>query len=437
MSKEQKNKIAPRLRFPEFMGEDEWTIASLGNIYSFKTTNSFSRDDLNYENGEVKNVHYGDIHTKFSILFDITKEKVPFINPSISIEKISAENFCVVGDMIFADASEDLKDVGKSIEVINLNNEKLLSGLHTLLARQKEIKLAVGFGGHLFMSDSIRKQIQREAQGAKVLGISATRLSNISIFFPLNKTEQQKIVDCLSSLDDLITAHIQKLEALKAHKKGLMQQLFPAGEETVPKLRFAEFMDRDEWIDKRLDEVAEIITGTTPSTKESDNYGGSYLFASPVDISDERYLLNTKTKLTEKGYSQTRHIKENSVLFVCIGSTIGKIAQNKYECATNQQINSLVAYNSYSSEFIYSALEFNASKIAILAGNQAVPIINKSLFSSITIKFPLKDEQAKIAGCLSSLDDLIATQAEKINQLNNHKQGLVQSLFPKISDDNL
>lgn len=223
----------PKLRFPEFRDAGEWDNEPLENLYSFKVTNSYSRDQLNYENGSVKNIHYGDIHTKFSTLFNIENELVPFINSSESLEKIKTECYCVEGDMIFADASEDLEDVGKSIEIIHLNNEKLLSGLHTLLARQKDKKLIIGFGGYLFKSNRIRMQIKKESQGAKVLGISAGRLSNIEVAFPSNKKEQQKIADCLSSIDELITAQTQKLGALKAHKKGLMQQLFPTADEIV------------------------------------------------------------------------------------------------------------------------------------------------------------------------------------------------------------
>src|SRR3954466_15494090 len=128
-----KNKLVPILRFPAFVKDGEWKFNRLGNVYSFITTNSFSRDDLNYLNGEVKNIHYGDIHTKFATLFDITKEKVPFINPSESLDGFRPENDCSEGDMIFADASEDFEDVGKSIEVIRLNGERVVSGQHTIL----------------------------------------------------------------------------------------------------------------------------------------------------------------------------------------------------------------------------------------------------------------------------------------------------------------
>lgn len=222
----QEGKKVPNYRFPEFKDSGEWEEETLGKVYDFKSTNSLSREYLSYEKGIVKNIHYGDIHTTFNTLFDITKEKVPFIKYCVPV-KIKKDNYCIEGDIIFADASEDIDDIGKSIEIINLNNEKLVSGLHTLLARQRKQKLAIGFGGYLFKSDWFRKQIQREAQGAKVLGISATRISRIRILFPQNIIEQQKIASCLSSLDELITAQSKKIEQLKQHKKGLMQGLFP------------------------------------------------------------------------------------------------------------------------------------------------------------------------------------------------------------------
>lgn len=221
-------KKIPEFRFGGFEEGGEWLVEPLSKIYSFITTNSLPRDNLNYEEGDVKNIHYGDIHTKFSALFDITKERVPFINSSISLEKTRVENYCREGDIIFADASEDLKDIGKMIELVNLNNEKLLSGLHTLHARQVGSKLVVGFAGHLFISNSIRRQIQREAQGSKVLSISVPRISNISITYPKDKKEQQKIADLLTSLDELIMEQAQKIDELKIHKKGLMQGLFPS-----------------------------------------------------------------------------------------------------------------------------------------------------------------------------------------------------------------
>lgn len=199
----------------------------------------------------------------------------------------------------------------------------------------------------------------------------------------------------------------------------------------IPELRFPEFEGNGDWEEKTLKEIGTITTGNTPKTSNLSNYGGDYLFVSPADISDKRYITQTKSTLSKKGYAETRQIKPYSILFVCIGSTIGKIAQNRIQCATNQQINSLTPFDSFIPDFIYSILEFNAPKIALSAGNHAVPIINKTLFSSIEILVPNSTkEQQKIAECLSSLDDLINSVADKIEALKDHKKGLMQKLFP-------
>jgi type I restriction enzyme S subunit len=434
MPSDAKPNLTPKLRFLEFRNKPAWTGKPMGKVYSFKGNNSLSRDQLNYERGSVKNIHYGDIHTKFSTLFDITKEMVPFINPSESSDGFSSENDCIEGDMIFADASEDLADIGKSIEVVRLNGERLVSGQHTILARPNDDSLVVGFGAYLFKSRRVRTQIQKESQGSKVLGISAARLTKIELPIPSTKAEQQKIADCLSSLDELMGAESQKLDALKAQKKGLMQQLFPRAGETRPRLRFPEFQDAPEWKFKSIGQLGEVVTGSTPSTAVPANYGEDRLFVSPADISDDRFIEKTKTTLTALGFRETRPIKANSILFVCIGSTIGKIAQNRHECATNQQINSVVPNTVNSDGFVYYALSGLADHIANLAGIQAVPIVNKSLFSSVQIAVPELPEQNRIADCLSSLDETIFAQSQKIEALNTHKQGLMQQLFPSTAE---
>ena len=259
-----------------------------------------------------------------------------------------------------------------------------------------------------------------------------TTIGNINIFIPNNENEQKKIVNCFSSLDDLINAVADKIETLKEYKKGLMQQLFPAKGKTIPAIRFPEFQNAPDWQETALENIGEIVTGYTPSTKEPNNYGGDRLFVSPADISDKRYVSQTKTTLSEKGFRLSRHIKENSILFVCIGSTIGKVAQNTRECATNQQINSIMPYKGHVADFVYSILEHYAPQIASIAGNQAVPIINKTLFSSVSLLMPKENEQQKIADCLSSVDELISTETAKLDQLKAHKKGLMQQLFPKL-----
>jgi len=197
----------------------------------------------------------------------------------------------------------------------------------------------------------------------------------------------------------------------------------------VPKLRFKEFSG--EWEEKKLGKIGDIITGNTPKTNEADNYGSEILFVSPADISENRYIYTTDKKLTPKGFLKTRVVKAKSILVVCIGSTIGKVAQNTIECATNQQINSIIPFKENCNDFIYSTLEKDAKKIKGMAGNHAVPIINKTAFSNILILLPKEqEEQQKIANTLSSLDNLIEAQQRKVEALQKHKKGLMQQLFP-------
>ena len=456
MSAKGKKPVVPRLRFPEFREAGEWSNSSLEELYAFKVTNSFSREQLNYEIGEVKNIHYGDIHTKFSTSFDIKEESVPFINPTESLERIKHDCYCEEGDMIFADASEDLNDVGKSIEIVSLNNEKLLSGLHTLLVRQKKSRLVIGFGGYLFKSNRIRAQIKREAQGAKVLGISAARISRVDIAFPSDIKEQQKIAACLTALDDLISAATERLDALKQHKQGLMQQLFPAEGETVPRLRFPEFREAGEWSNSSLEELYSF-KATNSFSREQLNY----------EIGEVKNIhygdIHTK-------FSTSFYIKEESVPFINPTEYLGKI---KYDCyceegdmifadasedlndvgksieivnLNNEKLlsglHTLLARQKKSSLVIgFGRYLFKSSRIRSQIKREAqgakVLGISAGRISRIDVAFPSnKKEQQKIAACLASLDDLISAQTQNIAKLKTHKRGLMQQLFPAVDETN-
>jgi type I restriction enzyme, S subunit len=219
--------FSQQLRFRDDNGQEfpKWEEKKFNEAYSFKTTNSFSRDNLNYESGDVKNIHYGDIHTKYPTLLDITQHDVPYVNPDISIKKIKEDSYCINNDLIFADASEDVPDVGKCIELVNINGEKVLAGLHTILARPDIKKVAGGFGGYLMASNGIRKQIMKISQGSKVTSISSTRLGEIEIELPC-PGEQTKIANFLSAIDTKINHTQTQIEKAERWKKGLLQKMF-------------------------------------------------------------------------------------------------------------------------------------------------------------------------------------------------------------------
>lgn len=312
---------------------------------------------------------------------------------------------------------------------INLTSGRFHATEHAVVTTPK-----MGVDNNWLFYKLLLLNLNQYATGQAQPGLSVDNLERVEIKIPSDLEEQQKIADCLTSIDVLITAQTQKLDALKAHKKGLMQQLFPAEGETVPKLRFPEFRGKGEWDEEEIGKFGEVVTGSTPSTVRPEFYGGRVPFVSPADISDLRFVDETKTTLTALGFDETRPIKAKSVLFVCIGSTIGKVAQNTRDCATNQQINSVILNDKHSSGFLYYALSLNARRIANLAGKQAVPIINKTLFSSVILPVPKLREQERIADCLASLDELIIAQTQKLDALKAHKKGLMQQLFPAMDE---
>ena len=195
----------------------------------------------------------------------------------------------------------------------------------------------------------------------------------------------------------------------------------------IPNLRFKGF--EGEWKNKKLGEIGEIITGSTPPTSNLSFYNGNFLFVSPFDIQFNRYIIQTNTTLTEKGFKIGRKVRKGSSLFVCIGSTIGKVGQAGVDCVTNQQINSVIPNDDNNGNFIYSLLEFNSSRIRRLSAEQAVPLINKTTFSNVKIQIPLLSEQCKIASFLSLIDERITTQMKTIESLESLMCGAREKIF--------
>jgi len=429
VKKDGKTTLMPKLRFPEFRDAEGWESKSMSEVYAFKGHNSLSRDKLNYERGSVKNIHYGDIHTKFSTHFDIAKETVPYINQSESLKAFEAENFCVEGDIIFADASEDLEDIGKAIEIVSLNGERVLSGLHTILARQTETDLVRGFGGHLFKSKRVRTLIQKESQGSKVLGLSGGRLAKIEIPFPSSPREQQKIAECLSSVDEVIAAEARKLDALKSHKKGLMQELFPREGETQPRLRFPEFQDAPEWGEKKLSSMVQLVSGTHLSPDQYGKEKGVPYFTGPSDFT------NDIQSITKRTNESSGIAKENDTLITVKGSGVGTIWYlTLFSIAMGRQLMAIRATDGVS-RFVYQFLLTKKSRFGDLASGNLIPGLSRGDILDLDAPITSTPEQQRVADCLTSLDNLISAQAQKLEALKTHKKGLMQQLFPSPEEE--
>lgn len=428
---EAKSMLLPKLRFPEFRGAEGWKQILMGEVYSFKSNNSLSRDKLNYLAGSVKNIHYGDIHTKFASHFDITKELVPFINESEE-GVVRDGNLCSAGDMVFADASEDMADIGKSIEIVRLSGENVVPGLHTILARPTGVRVALGFGGYLFKSAWVRTQIQKEAQGAKVLGISANRMRNLRIPLPRSIAEQQKIAECLSSVDELIAAQARKVDALKTHKKGLMQELFPRDDETQPRLRFPEFQNAGEWDEKKLGTICDIQRGKFSHRPRNDPkfFGGQYPFIQTGDVvKSEGGAVIASQSLNEEGLAVSKLFKPTVVL-ITIAANIGDTGLLLTEGCFTDSVVGLIPKKGTIPDFLELIMRGQKDNLNKVATTGAQKNINNEILREVSVLLPSVPEQQRIASCLSSLDALITSETEKYEALKTHKKGLMQQLFP-------
>ncbi|WP_182487929.1 restriction endonuclease subunit S [Xanthomonas euroxanthea] len=433
------NGVIPRLRFPDF--DEAWLSASIRDLYEFKSTNTLSRDKLNYNGSGIRNIHYGDIHTKFSPRFILAKEKVPFVNDGELSVRLNVDSFCVAGDMVLADASEDVDDVGKSIEIIDLLGERVVAGLHTILARRIGDELIVGFGACLFRSPAVREQIKRESQGAKVLGISPTRLAGVLLPYPRKPDEQRKISDCLSSLDDCIGAEIRKFDALKTHKQGLMDQLFPAEGQRLPRLRLPEFRGSPDWVVRPLGELVDLLSGYPFEGRQivADNTGERLMRG--VNITEGAIRHNDEIDRYYQGPTESLEkyrLHPGDLVIGMDGSKVGKnsalITKNDAGALLVQRVARLRATSLPKINFIFHQIHaprFHAY-VDRINTSSGIPHVSAKQIKEYPIHSAGELEEQRIAGCLSSLDAQIAAQSKKIAVLKRHKQGLMQGLFPAI-----
>lgn len=185
-----------------------------------------------------------------------------------------------------------------------------------------------------------------------------------------------------------------------------------------------------DWNFVELRNIAEVKTGNTPPTKDKDNYGDSFFFVSPADLGKQKYITNTEKKLTTKGFSLSRQFPVNSILFTCIGSTIGKSGIAKQFLTSNQQINAILPNDGYITDFIFYILDLLSDKIRSFASEQAVPLINKTDFEATLIPIPpTKTEQTAIANALSDADVYIESLEKLIDKKQKIKQGAMQRLL--------
>lgn len=252
-----------------------------------------------------------------------------------------------------------------------------------------------------------------------IKGFTKDDAVNLEIYLP-KLGEQQKIADCLSSLDELVTAQGRKVEALKTYKRGLMQQLFPREGETLPRLRFPEFRDAPEWTDTKLSAVIDLVSGLHLSPDEYSVAGDVPYFTGPSDFSND---VQCTTKWTK---ASANIAKEHDTLITVKGSGVGEVWYLEIpSVAMGRQLMAIRAHHDCSSHFIFQVLLTKRSRFEDLAAGNLIPGLARGDILNLVTPIPEEDEQSRIAGCLSSLGDRIAAESKQFDVLKSHKKGLM------------
>ncbi len=416
-----KNRLIPELRFPEFLNEEEWQEKELGMLA--KKIVEKNKDGLIIS-----------VFTNSAI--DGIVDQREYFDKDIA-DKNNLENYYIVedGDYVYNPRISSIAPVGP-ISKNKTNKTGAISPLYMVFRFTDKNN---GFYEYYFKSvhwyDSIRKASNTGARFDR-MSITDSVFMDIPVLYPKPK-EQQKIASCLSSLDEVISAHTQKLEALKEHKKGMMQNFFPHEGETVPKLRFPEFKNDGMWKENTLDEVATFLKGKGISKSDTVENGSL-----PCIRYGELYTHYNETISIIKSYTNLSAddlvlSKVNDVIIPASGETHIDIATASCVLKKGVALGGDLNIIRTKINGVFLSYYLNNSKrkdIAQMAQGISVVHLYPNQLKTLKINFPEAKEQQKIAECLSSLDIVITAQVEKIEQLKLHKKGLMQGLFPKVND---
>ncbi|WP_122687993.1 restriction endonuclease subunit S [Pseudomonas viridiflava] len=392
MSKQEEKGLVPERRFPEFRNAGEWAVKQLGEFIStVKPPKKLLTTDY------LADGRFPIIDQSQSYICGWTNDEDAIIDDHFPLI-IFGDHTCVLKlvNQPFAQGADGIK-------IIKPNNSVKTNFLYQSLQ----------------FKPLVMEQYKRHF----------SILRERKVAYPDRKTgEQQKIAECLTSVDELITAQSQKIDALKTHKKGLMQQLFPAAGESVPKRRFPDFRNKGEWTVKKLSSMAQLISGLHLSPDQYASEGTTPYFTGPSDFTDN---IQKISKWTDE---PTGIGKENDTLITVKGSGVGELWYLRLpRISMGRQLMAIRSENN-SSRFIYQFLLTKRTRFEDLASGNLIPGLSRGDILDLEARFPSLPEQHKIADCLTSVDELIAAKMLELNALKTHKKGLMQQIFPTINE---
>ena len=408
----------PKIRFKGAYDENgkwvefthPWEQRKLSDTLVSLQNNTLSRADLSNETGVAKNVHYGDVLIKFGEVLDVSKVQLPTISDESVLTKYKA-SFLQNGDVIVADTAEDTT-VGKCSEIAGLNNEIVLSGLHTIPYRPVE-KFASGYLGYYLNSSAYHNQLIPLMQGIKVTSISKSAMQDTNISYPKSVEEQGKIGAYFRSLDHLITLHQRKCDLYQQAKQSMMEKLYSFN---------------SDWEEKQL---GEILYEYNEKCEKNGRYEHVSLTKDGVIPKSDRYNRDFLVTHEDKKYRIT-HL--NDICYNPANLKFGVICRNKYGDGIFSPIYItfkvkdfcdpvFIEYLVTRNDFIQQALQYQQGTVYERMSVMPVDLLSMKVF------VPNIEEQIKIANILSKYDELIAISKNQLNTLQTLKKGLLQQMF--------
>lgn len=409
MSNKAKAVLVPKLRFPEFRGAREWNRRTLSSVATVVMGSS------------PKSEFYNADHNGLPLLQGNADIKNRLSAPRVFTSETTKE--CQVGDILMS-VRAPVGNVAKSIHHACIGRG--IAAIHSKKPNSQEFLYQWLL--------SYEPRWVNISQGGTFDAINGDDLKGVGLTTPL-PDEQQKIADCLSSLDELIAAQARKVDALKTHKKGLMQQLFPREGETRPRLRFPEFRGAGDWAETELGQLLEKVIdyrGKPPPKAET---GIPLITAKNVrfgwlDMAADEYI-------EAEAYDawMTKGIPTAGDILFTTEAPLGNVAMFPCEgkFALGQRIITLRCKTQRCvSEFLFHSLLGPAMQetIDFHSTGSTAKGIKSSVFVALGFRLPNIDEQQSIADCLTSLDTLITAATRELETLKTHKKGLMQQLFP-------
>lgn len=402
----------------------DWELQTFDETFRVLSNNTLSRENLNNRSGAVKNIHYGDILTKFPEVLDCNEEEIPYVNDLSLLS--SSTQLLQDGDIVIADTAED-ETVGKVTEVQNLGDSKLVAGLHTIPCRVKKGDFAPGWLGYYMNSNLFHNQILPYITGIKVSSISKGAISETLILIP-PFDEQEKILQSLNEVQLLMTAETKVVNKMKFVKNGCLSKMFPKNDATVPEMRLPGFTDT--WEQRKLPEFVTFFNGLTYTPDDVEETGTLVLRSSNVKngeiVDADNVYVNDKVVTSE-------NVQEGDIIVVVRNGSralIGKHAQIKASMPNTVIGAFMSGMRSEHSSFVNALLDTSTFENEI-AKNMGATInqITGYMFSKMEFMIPSGEEQQKIGEYFQGLDHLITLHQRKCDKYLSIKKGMMSDLL--------